>query len=101
MSFSASSILSTNLHGSGRATFIGEETGGAYNGTVAGVYQTKYLPNSKLFLPLWMMNIDATYKTDVDGYGIQPDVVVNPKLEDLINGKDTVLDWTIETIETN
>jgi len=99
LSFSASSILSTNLHGSNRATFIGEETGGAYNGTVAGIYQTKYLPNSKLFLPLWMMNIDAPYKTEPNGYGIQPDVIVTPKLEDLIKGKDTVLEWTVDIIE--
>lgn len=101
LSFSASSILSTNLHGSGRATFIGEETGGAYNGTVAGIYQKKPLPNSKLILPLWMMNIDAPYKTEPNGYGIQPDVKVQPKLDDLIEGRDTILDWTINTIESN
>jgi C-terminal processing protease CtpA/Prc len=38
-SFSASSVISSNLKGSKRATFVGEETGGAYNGTVAGIMQ--------------------------------------------------------------
>jgi C-terminal processing protease CtpA/Prc len=101
LSFSASSILSTNLYGSKRATFIGEETGGAFNGTVAGLYQSKFLPNSKLFLPLWLMNLDATYKTKQNGYGIQPDVLLLPRLEDFLKDKDTVLEWTIETIESN
>jgi len=100
LSFSASSILSTNLYGSKRATFIGEETGGAFNGTVAGVYQSKYLPNTRVFLPLWLMNLDAVYKTEPNGYGIQPDVIVEPKITDLTEVKDSVLDWTINTIES-
>src|SRR5690606_30560029 len=35
-SFSASSIISTHLKATKRAVFVGEETGGAYNGTVSG-----------------------------------------------------------------
>jgi hypothetical protein len=31
---------------------IGEETGGANDGTVAGIYSTQKLPNSKLKLPI-------------------------------------------------
>ena len=38
-SFSASSLLATHLKVTKRATFVGEETGGAYNGTVAGIYK--------------------------------------------------------------
>ena len=48
LSFSASSILSTNLYGSKRATFIGEETGGAFNDTGVGVGQRKDLPKIKV-----------------------------------------------------
>ena len=47
-SFSASCILSSNLQGSKRAVFVGEETGGTYNGTVAGRMPLLELPNSKL-----------------------------------------------------
>lgn len=101
LSFSASSVLSQNLHGSKRAIFIGEETGGAYNSTVAGTYLSRYLPNSKLFVPVWMMNFESDYKVEPDGYGIKPDIKIEPKLEDLLNGRDTVLEKAINVIKSN
>ena len=43
---------------------IGEETGGANDGTVAGIYSTQKLPNSKLKLPIGLFlvqpNIEFT-----------------------------------------
>lgn len=99
VSFSASSIISTNLHGSKRATFVGEETGGSYNGTVAGIYKSTYLPNSELFVPVWMMYIDSPYKQEPFGYGIKPDIEVKPTLEDFLNEKDTVLERALQEIE--
>jgi C-terminal processing protease CtpA/Prc len=101
LSFSASSILSNNLHGSQRAVFIGQETGGAYNSTVAGKYLTRFLPNSKLFVPIWMMNFESDYKTEPDGYGIKPDIEVQPSLEDFLNGNDTVLEKALKVIKLN
>ena len=47
-SFSASCILSSNLKGTKRSVFVGEETGGAYNGTVAGFMPVRTLPKSRL-----------------------------------------------------
>ncbi len=99
VSFSASSIISTNLHGSKRATFIGEETGGSYNGTVAGIYKATYLPNSEIFIPVWMMHIDSPYKEEPFGYGIKPDIEIKPNLEDFLNEKDTVLERALQEIE--
>lgn len=99
LSFSASSVLSNNLHGSKRALFIGEETGGAYNSTVAGTYLSRYLPNSKIFVPVWMMNFETDYKVQPDGYGIKPDIEIQPNKEDFLNGKDTVLEKTLEIID--
>jgi C-terminal processing protease CtpA/Prc len=101
LSFSASSILSNNLHGSKRAVFIGEETGGAYNSTVAGMYLSRYLPNSKLFVPVWMMNFESDYNTDPDGFGVKPDIEVQPRLKDFVGGKDTVLEKALEVIKSN
>ena len=98
LSFSASSVLSHNLHGSKRATFIGEETGGAYNSTVAGTYLSRYLPNSKIFVPVWMMNFESDYKEEPDGYGIKPDIELQPNLEDFLNEKDTVLEKALDEI---
>ncbi len=44
--FSASCLLASNLKGSKRAFFVGEETGGAANGTVAGKIAAFILPKS-------------------------------------------------------
>lgn len=92
-SFSASSILSSNLKGSKRATFVGEETGGDYNGTVAGFMPVICMPNSKLKVRIGIMNMAPYYQTEVFGHGIFPDVPLTPTLEDQIQGKDPELDW--------
>jgi len=98
-SFSASSILSTHLKGSNRATFVGEETGGAYNGTVAGIYKMYELPNTKVKVKVWYMHIDAPYKVTPDGYGIKPDVQILPTMQDRLDNIDPELEWVIQDIE--
>jgi hypothetical protein len=57
-SFSASSIISTHLKAKKRAVFVGEETGGAYNGTVAGIYKIYQMPASKLKIRIGLMQIE-------------------------------------------
>lgn len=93
-SFSASSIISTNLKATKRATFVGEETGGAYNGTVAGLYAKLELPNSKVRLNFGLMKINSPYTTNPDGYGIKPDI----EIEKTLNDKDEELSWIIQDI---
>ncbi len=44
-SFSASSILSAHLKATHRATLVGEETGGTFNATVAGIFDYPVLPH--------------------------------------------------------
>jgi len=98
-SFSASSILSTQLQGNKRATFVGEETGGAYNGTVAGIYKMYELPNTKVKVKVWFMHLDTPFKTTPDGYGIKPDIEVLPTIEDRLNNVDPELEWVLQDIE--
>lgn len=98
-SFSASSILSTQLKGTQRATFVGEETGGAYNGTVAGYYKNYELPNTKIIARIGLMQIDSKFKTSPDGYGIKPDVYMTPTYQDRANDIDTELEWVLNDIE--
>lgn len=100
-SFSASSILSSNLKGSKRAIFVGEETGGAYNGTVAGQMPTVVLPNSKVRVRVGLMKIAPHYKTDEEGHGIRPDIEIIPTLEDKITGNDPEMNWILENIKSN
>ncbi|MFY0481319.1 S41 family peptidase [Flavobacterium sp. PLA-1-15] len=98
-SFSASCILSSNLQGAKRATFVGEETGGTYNGTVAGRMPLIKLPNSKLKVRVGLMRISPHYKTDVEGRGIFPDVAITPTLEDRIKDIDPEMNWVMEDIK--
>jgi len=98
-SFSASSILSTKLKGTNRATFIGEETGGEYNGTVAGLMPKIELPNSKVQVRIGLMYVNASEKTDLIGHGIYPDVTILPTIEDRINNNDPELNYVLEIIK--
>jgi len=98
-SFSASSVLSTQLQGTKRATFVGEETGGAYNGTVAGMMKVYRLPNTKIEANIGLLHIDSKYKTEVDGYGVKPDVEILPTYQDRLNKVDPELEWVLNDIE--
>jgi C-terminal processing protease CtpA/Prc len=100
-SFSASSIISSNLKGSKRATFVGEETGGAYNGTVAGIMPMIKLPNSEINIKIGLMVIAPFYKTTLEGHGVFPDKEIVPTIADYVNGKDPELNWILEDIKKN
>jgi len=97
-SFSASSTLAVHLQATKRAIFVGEETGGSYNGTVAG--QSKYLilPNSKVRMKFGMMQIETPYKTEPNGYGIKPDVQIIPIQRDRLQKRDPELEWVLRDI---
>ena len=98
-SFSASCVLSTQLQATKRATFVGEETGGAYNSTVAGGFIFPELPHSKITMRFGLMNIKTPYYQNPAGHGIYPDKKILPNLTDLLKGKDTELDWILEQIK--
>lgn len=98
-SFSASSIISTKLKATGRAVFVGEETGGAYNGTVAGIFKNYKLPTSNINVRIGLMQLEAPHKIAPDGYGITPDVKISPSLQDRLSGKDPELNWILNEIE--
>lgn len=99
LSFSAASVISSNLKGTKRATFIGNETGGTYNGTVAGRLPILTLPNSKLKWRLGVMNISPSEQTDEFGHGVRPDIVLIPTTEQIINKEDPELDWILNKLE--
>ncbi len=99
-SFSASCILSSNLKSANRATFIGEETGGTYNGTVAGTMPVLTLPNSKLKVRVGLQKIAATGKTTEFGRGIMPDVTIIETPEQIIDQSDLHIEWIQHHLKT-
>jgi len=99
-SFSASCTISSNLQGSKRAIFVGEETGGGYNGTVAGIMPVFTLPNTKLKVKFGLMTVDPHHKTNVFGHGIYPDVPITPTLDDFLKGNDPEVKWVVEKVRS-
>lgn len=98
-SFSASSIISSNLKGSKRAYFVGEETGGAYNGTVAGFMPRVKLPNTHIQIRIGLMYMAAPFKATLEGRGIFPDKQIIPSIEDRIKENDPEMTWVLDTIK--
>lgn len=98
-SFSAAALLAANLRGANRATFVGQETGGGFNGCVAGSIPIIDLPNSKLKLRMGMFPILPNAHTDTIGRGIFPDHEIVGTIADVIAGKDLELEWVLNNIK--
>lgn len=98
-SFSASSIISSNLKGTKRATFVGQETGGGYNGTVAGFMPILKMPKSALKIRMGLMLIAPHHQTIIKGHGIFPDHEIKPTLQNKIEEIDPELDWILNKIK--
>lgn len=98
-SFSAAALLSANLKQLERATFVGEETGGGFNGCVAGYIPILDLPYSKLKLRMGLYPVLPNAHTEVIGRGIFPNQEIINTVEDLISGKDKELDWVLNDLK--
>ncbi len=99
-SFSAASILPSKLKGDKRAILVGEETGGANDGTVAGRNSTQKLPNSKLELPIGLMLIQPNIDFTNTKKGVIPDHEIIPNLDQILQKKDVELDWILKEINS-
>ena len=97
-SFSASAILASKLKNDKRAVLVGEETGGANDGTVAGRYATIKLPNSKLYLPIGLMLIKPSISFSNKKRGVFPDVLISPTTSDILSKKDLSLDYIFKEL---
>lgn len=101
-SFSASSLISSNLKGFHRAYLVGEETGGDANGSVAGIMPKYELPNSKLKLNIGTVFLEPKfYHSSTKGHGIYPDKEIKTTLEDRIKNIDPQLSWIISDVKNN
>lgn len=99
-SFSAASILPSKLKSDKRAIIVGEETGGANDGTVAGRYSTVTLPNSKLKLPIGLMFIQPNIQFTNTKKGVTPDEEILLSTQQVLAKKDIILDAIIKEIRS-
>ncbi|OJX31352.1 MAG: hypothetical protein BGO86_03250 [Chryseobacterium sp. 36-9] len=98
-SFSASSIISAKLKYEKRAVIVGEETGGANDGTVAGVNNTVTLPHSKLSLPIGLFLIRPNIEFENQSRGVIPNFSVDPEFGNLSDSEDKILNWVLDDIK--
>lgn len=92
-SFSTCADVATVLHHHGWATFLGQETGGGYDGNTSGHSKTITLPNSgiTLNLPMWMYTT-ANIGHAFPGRGVIPDYEVDQTWTEFSDEYDTVLE---------
>ncbi|MDO5616127.1 MAG: S41 family peptidase [Cruoricaptor ignavus] len=97
-SFSASSVLTSKMKADGKTFLVGEETGGANDGTVAGRYSTVKLPNSKLNLPIGLMLIQPNITPTNIQKGVVPDKEIVPTTQQILDKNDMEMEWILNEI---
>lgn len=98
-SFSTTADVAAQLRSMNRATFVGEETGGGYEGNTSGLNADIILPASQLKLRITMYDYwNAVRAPASRGRGTLPDIVVWPTIADLLGGRDTVLERAIQLL---
>jgi len=98
ISFSQTGETAGFLKSETDAIFIGEEVGGNAYQNISGEMLQLELPNSKnvaqIPIVLWRMNV----KFKNTGHGVKPDHVVRASLEEFLEGKDVVMEFTLDLI---
>jgi len=91
------SVVSSFLRSNQRSIFIGEESGGAMEGNTSLAYARLLLPNTKIRVEIPLTK--TVHHVDfIKGRGVFPDYYVVPKIEDVINGTDTELNFALDLI---
>jgi C-terminal processing protease CtpA/Prc len=98
-SFSASSIISAKLKNDKLATLVGEETGGANDGTIAGFYSYQKLPHSKISLPIGLALVQPNISFTNTERGVLPDFTITEDIQDILNKKDRQMEWVMKEIK--
>lgn len=99
-SFSATSEFAAIARDKKRAIFLGEETGGAYEGNTSGGNIELVLPETKLkvYLPLLKYVSAVRVDSKSKGRGIIPDIEVKQTIQGVLSGRDEVMEKALEQI---
>jgi C-terminal processing protease CtpA/Prc len=95
--FSTAADVATVAHHNGLATFIGEETGGGYDGNTSGDSSGIGLPSAKFTgrVQKWMYTT-ANVGHEFPGRGVIPHHHVRPDVQDTLAGRDVELEKAVE-----
>jgi C-terminal processing protease CtpA/Prc len=98
-SFSATAEFAAVVYYHDRATFVGEETGGAYYGNNAGDALKLTLPHTRLRVHIPIRRyVMAVSDCAAPSRGILPDYEVTPTIEDILTGRDSVMAFAVSHI---
>lgn len=97
-SFSAASLYAAIIQNDNRATFFGEETGGAKDVNNAAIFYFPKLPNSRCSFRIPRYRMDHQLTAENKGRGVMPDYEVKETVESFKKGEDLVLQKVMEVI---
>jgi len=78
---------------------VGHETGGSFNGCVAGILPEHTLPNTKVTVRFGLLVCKTLYSAEKDGRGVFPDTEITPTLRDRITGNDPEIQWVLNDMK--
>lgn len=84
-----------------RGVFIGEIAGGSPHHATAWLMPSLILPNSRIEAIIPLVSMKTVNKFLDDGLGITPDFFVKNNIEEELEKKDVVLDFTLKKIKAN
>ena len=88
-SFSTTAEFLAKLKDLGRATIVGEESGGAFSGDTSGPSALLVLPNSHIQVPIHLLGYYMSVGHQQSGRrGILPDIPVRYTIDDILHGRD-------------
>jgi hypothetical protein len=96
--FSGGAEFASLIKMTDRGIFIGEETGGTYEGNVSGYSEYIKLPNSKIEVKIPTVHFQINVSPEIKGRGIIPDYRVSQTWKDYLNEKNTKKEFAIKTI---
>ncbi len=97
--FSTAGLFVSIFRNNSRGMIIGTPTGGGYRGDAGGIAYLE-LPHSKINVFVPLVKNDYIHD-DQDWVTFHPDILVEPSIEDLIHGRDIVIDEVYRRIESD
>jgi hypothetical protein len=100
--FSSTAALIANIKNTTKAVFIGEESGGTYEGPTGGQTVPIILPNSKIMVRISPnINIGYMYQKHPIGRGVSPDYPVSYNISDVLANRDLEMETAKKLIVTH
>ena len=94
--FSTAADVCAQIRSLTKATFIGEETGGGFEGNTSGLNAQIVLPRSGLRLRIQMYGYWNAVRGGQPGRGTLPDITIVRRTADTLAGRDVALERALE-----